>query len=165
MAASALTSALARIATSACFLAGCASDNAGRLSPLAGPAFHPPTARFATIALDDGQLRAVRGGFDLGNGTVLQFAVQQATYVDHVLVDSASIPPLTLTGGAHHTVSGLMTGANGQVSNLFLSTANGQLVQQVTRVEIAIGGLHGLAPAGLPSQVLDMLRTSQALPR
>lgn len=153
------------MAMAACLLAGCTPDHTGNGSPLGGQSSRPPFAgRFATATLDDSQLRAVRGGFDVGSGTVLQFAVQQATYVNHALVQSTSMPALTFTGSGRITLAGGAVSGAG-LASLVLNTANGQLVQQVNRVDIMVSGLRGLPLPGLSSPVLDTLRSAQAIPR
>lgn len=59
--------------------------------------------RLASLALDDAKLSDVRGGFDASSGVTLNFAFQQATFVNHDLIENVVVPTLTIspsqTGG------------------------------------------------------------------
>lgn len=63
-------------------------------SPAAGP---PVGERLASAALDDGRLSEIRGGFETSSGVVLNFAFQQATFVNHSLAQSIVVPTLTIS--------------------------------------------------------------------
>jgi len=201
--------------------------------------------RFAAVALDDGQLGAIRGGFDAGPGAELRFSFQAATYLNGSPAQTVVMPTITLMG----TVSGggfvpssatsspttpiplpapgaglpstgspvavlsagtisrpnlgvpfgavgtpnfswvnlgsasaqggsvtpataslgsgatsIVTTLGGGLTNVIGNTANGQLVQQVSRVDISTMGLSGVLQ-GVRSPVLDNLRNTQFLPR
>lgn len=53
--------------------------------------------QFASAALDDGRLGTIRGGLDTGSGVQLNFAFQQATYLNHNLVQTVVVPTLTVS--------------------------------------------------------------------
>ena len=74
-----------------------AAQSAGRNRappPAAGP---PVGERLASAALDDGRLSEIRGGFEASSGVVLNFAFQQATFVNHSLAQSIVVPTLTIS--------------------------------------------------------------------
>jgi hypothetical protein len=56
--------------------------------------------RLAAIALDDRQLGGIRGGLSTGSGLVVTFSFQEATYVNHNLVQSVVVPTITVAPGA-----------------------------------------------------------------
>jgi len=187
--------------------------------------------QLASVALNDAKLSDVRGGFDTGSGVTLNFAFQQATYVNHNLTESVVVPTLTISpgqggvsaagagsisGAVHPGVSvgsliglgitgapstsgepaagissaavvsagGVQTqvsvstatlqalvnsgmasvvgpvqggGGNGGVSSTITNTANNQLIQQMTTVDIAVSGLSKLIQQGIPSTVMSRL--------
>lgn len=184
--------------------------------------------RLADAALDDGGLSEIRGGFELGSGVVLNFAFQQATFVNHNLTESVVVPTLTISPGqgtvsvaggtpisaatrpvlsagslnslgipgppaipggggissatvvANGSIqtqvnvsvptlqnlvnSGLAsvigTGSgtgNGGVTSVIANTANNQLIQQMTTVDIGVSGLSKLIQQSVPSTVLTRL--------
>ena len=160
--------------------------------------------RLARLALDESSLSTVRGGYDLGAGVTVNFAFQQATYVDHNLAQNVVIPNLTISPGqagglvasgnvmppsissatvvangavqsqvnvANSTLqalanSGMATivgGSNGGVTTTLANTANNQLIQQMTTVDIGVTDclkccsrmLHRRCWAGLPDPMLS----------
>lgn len=240
-------------AAALCLLGGCsAGPFAAMQTPAPGPALSARSQSgqlLASAALDNGQLGAIRGGFDTGSGAELRFAFQEATYVNRNLVQTVVLPTITLAGnvtsggfvpntattsaatptplpapdaglpsagdvpitvlsagatsrpnlstpyvasgsrpsfswinldsgstrtgsvtpmaaslGDAGATSIVTTLGGGGLSNIIGNTANGQLVQQVTRVDISTSGLSGLLQ-GARSPVLDNLRNLQTLPR
>jgi hypothetical protein len=186
--------------------------------------------QLASVALDDTRLSDVRGGFDTGSGVTLNFAFQQATFVNHNLAESVVVPTLTIAqgqGGVAASGAGSMTGVvhpnvnvgslvglgitgapsangtgggvstatvvanggvqsqvsvstaalqalvnsgmasvmgpagshvgNGGVSTTISNTANNQLIQQMTTVDIGVSGLSKLLQQGIPSTVMGRL--------
>ena len=93
-----------------------ASD--GPVAPAAGPAdgtgFQPTNTtigeRLVATALDDSQLGGIRGGLSTGSGLVVNFSFQEATYVNHNIVQSIVVPTITVSPdfitGAAATASG-----------------------------------------------------------
>ena len=55
---------------------------------------------FADLALNDSELSGVRGGLSVGSGVVLNFAFQEATFVDHNLTQSIVVPTITVSPGS-----------------------------------------------------------------
>jgi hypothetical protein len=53
----------------------------------------------ASVALDDTTLSDIRGGYDADSGITLNFAFQQATFVNHNLTESIVVPTLTISPG------------------------------------------------------------------
>jgi hypothetical protein len=55
-----------------------------------------------TIAVPDTWLDKIRGGFDSGNGVMISFGIERATYINGVLKTSTSfnLPPNLLSAGA-----------------------------------------------------------------
>jgi hypothetical protein len=183
--------------------------------------------RLASVALDDAKLSDVRGGFDTIAGVTLNFAFQQATFVNHNLTESVVVPTLTIspgqgtvstssgmTGAGHPSVStgslvglGVIgappttggvtginsatvvangtvqtqvsvstpvlqalvnsgmasvigpagSGGNGGVTTTLANTANNQLIQQMTTVDIGISGLSKLMQQSIPSTIMSRL--------
>lgn len=75
-----------------------------------------PTAigkAFANVALDDSELAAVRGGLNVGSGLVLNFAFQEATFVDHNLTQNIIVPTITVSPGSATASVGGTTVAGG----------------------------------------------------
>jgi hypothetical protein len=68
---------------------------------------------FADVALDDRELGAVRGGLSVGSGVVLNFAFQEATFVDHNLTQSIVVPTITVSPGSGTANVGGTTVAGG----------------------------------------------------
>ena len=79
-----------------------------------------PTAigkAFATVALDDQELGGIRGGLSIGSGVVLNFAFQEATFVNHNLTQNIVIPTITVSpGSTTASVAGVAVPGSG-VSN------------------------------------------------
>jgi hypothetical protein len=55
---------------------------------------------FANVALDDQELGGIRGGLSVGSGVVLNFAFQEATFVNHNLTQNVVIPTITVSPGS-----------------------------------------------------------------
>jgi hypothetical protein len=176
--------------------------------------------RLASAALDDAKLSSVRGGLDVGSGVTLNFAFQQATFVNHNLTENLVVPALTISpgqagnvtagaaqslgsngvlsalgiaGGLSSTAdtainsatvvtnngvqtqvsvsnstlqalvnSGLATAVgggagNGGVSSVVTNSANNQLIQQMTTIDIGVSGLSKLIQQGVASSVMNRL--------
>jgi hypothetical protein len=74
--------------------------------------------RLAVAALDDSQLGNVRGGFSTGSGLVMNFSFQEATYVNHNLVQSIVVPTITVSPGSVTSPAALVTGlASASIGN------------------------------------------------
>ncbi len=181
--------------------------------------------KLASAALDDAKLSDVRGGFDTSSGVSLNFAFQQATFVNHNLTESVVVPTLTispvqggvavsgagaLSNGVHPGVSvgslvglgitgsltpgtagvginsatvvtnggvqtqiGVSTAAlqalvnsglasvvgtgNGGITTTLANTANNQLIQQATTVDIGVSGLSKLIQQSVPVSIMSRL--------
>lgn len=154
--------------------------------------------RLARLALDESSLSTVRGGYDLGSGVTVNFAFQQATYVNHNLTQSVVVPSLTISPGqagglissggglppsvnsatvvANGTVqsqvnvansalqalvnSGMATivgGSNGGVTTTLANTANNQLIQQMTTVDVGVTGLSKMLQQNVASSLLGRI--------
>jgi hypothetical protein len=80
---------------------------------------------FADVALDDHELSGIRGGLSVGSGVVLNFAFQEATYVNHNLTQNIVVPTITVSpGSATASVAGV-TVPGGGVSNFSPSSVAG----------------------------------------
>ena len=64
---------------------------------------------FAKVALNDQELSGVRGGLSIGQGVVLNFAFQEATFVNHNLAQSIVVPTITVSPGSNTASVGGMT--------------------------------------------------------
>jgi hypothetical protein len=209
--------------------AGRASRQPAAQQAAASPALSEEVGRqLASVALNDAKLSDVRGGFDTGSGVTLNFAFQQATYVNHNLTENVVVPTLTISpglGGVAAAGAGAISGAgvsvgsliglgitgapstrgeaaagissaavvsaggvqtqvsvstatlqalvnsgmasvigpaqggsgNGGVSSTITNTANNQLIQQMTTVDIGVSGLSKLIQQGIPSTVMSRL--------
>jgi len=71
---------------------------------------------FAKVALNDQELSGVRGGLSLGSGVVLNFAFEEATFVNHNLAQSIVVPTITVSPGSNTASVGGMT-VGGSVGN------------------------------------------------
>ncbi len=201
------------------------------LSPAGMPTAHSETpalsnrdmkGQLASAALDDAKLSNVRGGYDSGSGVTLNFAFQQATFVNHNLTENVVIPTLTISPGQAGTAvaggaaaqlagtvgslgafgiagglpststSGVSTativannsvqtqvsvsnstlqalvnsglarviggGASaGGLTSVLANTANNQLIQQQTTIDIGVSGLSSMMHEGVASAVLGRL--------
>ena len=79
-----------------------------------------PTAigkAFAKVALDDQELGGICGGLSVGSGVVLNFAFQEATFVNHNLTQNVVIPTITVSPGATTASVAGVTVPGGGVSN------------------------------------------------
>ena len=68
---------------------------------------------FASVALNDRELSGVRGGLSVGSGLVLNFAFQEATFVDHNLTQNIIVPTITVSPGSATASVGGTTVAGG----------------------------------------------------
>jgi hypothetical protein len=79
-----------------------------------------PTAigkAFANAALDDQELGGIRGGLSVGSGLVLNFAFQEATFVNHNLTQNIVIPTITVSPGSTTALVAGVTVPGGGFSN------------------------------------------------
>src|SRR5271169_255581 len=72
---------------------------------------------FANVALDDRELGGIRGGLSVGSGVVLNFAFQEATFVNHNLTQNIVIPTITVSPGSTTASVAGVTVPGGGVSN------------------------------------------------
>jgi hypothetical protein len=80
---------------------------------------------FANVALDDRELSGIRGGLSMGSGVVLNFAFQEATFVNHNLAQNIVVPTITVSpGSATASVAGV-TVPGGGISNFSPSSVAG----------------------------------------
>jgi hypothetical protein len=102
----------------------------------------PQTAeKLASIALDDHRLSEVRGGFETSSGVVLNFAFQQATFVNHSLAQNVVTPTLTISPSqGTSSVAGTLP----------------------VRSNVNLGSLAGLGVSGSPTT--SMVNTATILP-
>jgi len=61
---------------------------------------------FANVALDDRELGGIRGGLSVGSGVVLNFAFQEATFVNHNLTQNIVVPTITVSPGSTSAIVG-----------------------------------------------------------
>ncbi len=116
--------------------------------------------QLASAALDDGRLSQIRGGMEAGSGVVLNFAFQQATFVNHTLAETVVVPTLTIAGGPQAGVDTSSLGAlgvanqsiTGVTPNVTTATvvANGTVQSQVS---VSAPVLQALVNSGLASIV------------
>jgi len=181
-------------ATVAAVLAGCSdsrittsSDSTPALSKTDDRAAVRPASatigqRFANVALDDHQLRGIRGGVSTGSGMVVNFSFQEATYVNHNLTQSIVVPTMTISPGSasagsaatqvsapsqvvQSVVNNNMTSVvsslgGGGVTNHISNTANNTLVQQVITANIGITGLGQTIQQSVASTVMSSLQAA-----
>ena len=79
-----------------------------------------PTAiskAFANVALDDRELGGIRGGLSVGSGVVLNFAFQEATFVNHNLTQNIVVPTITVSPGSTTATVAGMAAPGGGVNN------------------------------------------------
>ena len=116
--------------------------------------------RLASAALDDDRLSQIRGGMEASSGVVLNFAFQQATFVNHALAETVVVPTLTVAGGSPtgvgaSSIEGLGLGApsiTAGTPNVTTATvvANGSVQ---TQVSVSAPVLQALVNSGLASIV------------
>lgn len=105
-----------------------------------------PDRRLASNALDDRDLAQVRGGFAANSGVVLNFAFQQATFIDHNLAQTIVVPTLTISpgqGGASVAGASPMTGLstpNVNVSSLTGLGVSAQSQSAITGAKVLPNG-------------------------
>ena len=116
------------------------------------PAASSPTVvRLASAALDDAKLSDIRGGFDTSSGVTVNFAFQQATYVNHDLAQSVVIPTLTISPGQGTVAAaGLqqLTGGAGMNSSTVVASGTVQ-----TQVGAANSMVQALVNSGMASAI------------
>ncbi|HEY3909913.1 MAG TPA: hypothetical protein VGM07_08490 [Stellaceae bacterium] len=118
--------------------------------------------QLASAALDNHALSQIRGGFEASSGVVLNFAFQQATFVDHNLAQTVVVPTLTISPGAGGvSVAGMspMTGATAPNVNVSSLTGLGVPAQS----QSAISGAKLLANGTVQTQVSVAAPVIQAL--
>ena len=98
--------------------------------------------QFASASLGDSQLGDIRGGIDTGSGVELNFAFQQATFLNHNLVQNIVVPTITVgqnvvaLGG--NPVTSVVPSGTPSASNVIIPT-------------VSTGALAGLGMTGMPS--------------
>jgi hypothetical protein len=166
----------ASVVIAASLLGGCsdfAIGTPGRDSPVAAQATEhtsQPLAeprvgeRLASLALDDHRLSEIRGGVDAGSGVVLNFAFQQATFVNHNLVQSVVVPTLTVSpsqGAVSNpsvnlaALTGLGITASPSVAgatNISSATVVGNATVQ-TQVSVSAATIQALVNSGMATVV------------
>ena len=111
----------------------------------------PTVVRLASAALDDAKLSDIRGGFDTSSGVTVNFAFQQATYVNHDLAQSVVIPTLTISPGQGTVAAaGLqqLTGGAGMNSSTVVASGTVQ-----TQVGAANSMVQALVNSGMASAI------------
>ena len=131
--------------------------------------------RLASLALDDAKLSDaklsdVRGGYDASSGVTLNFAFQQATFVNHDLIENVVVPTLTISPGQ---TGGAATGGGAQSASSIaglsafgipgaLSTTSGAGINSATvvtdnsvqtQVSVSNSTLQALVNSGLATVV------------
>jgi hypothetical protein len=110
------------------------------------PAKTPVGQRFASAALDDGQLGGVRGGMSTGSGMMVNFSFQEATYVNHNLTQNIIVPTMTISPGsssasaATMAVGSAITGINTSATHVQMSTPSQVVQSGMTSVVSSLGG-------------------------
>ncbi len=97
-----------------------------------------------TIAsLSDNQLGDIRGGLDAGSGVELNFAFQQATLVDHNVVQNIVLPTLTVaTNSAGNPTASVSSIPAGSISG-----------SNIAASPVSTASFAGLGMAGAPSEI------------
>lgn len=128
-----------------------------------GPPGDRPAQRLASAALDDQDLSQIRGGFEASSGVVLNFAFQQATFVDHNLAQTVVVPTLTISPGAGGvSVAGASPTSGASAPNVNVSSLTGLGVSAQSQSG-AIGGAKVLANGTVQTQVSLAAPVIQAL--
>ena len=100
-------------------LAPAVSVGTTRATPVRAADTAPASAiakTMAKVALDDHDLSQIRGGLSISSGVVVNFAFQQATYVNGNLAQNVVIPTITVSPGSSmatvggNTISGVLGG-------------------------------------------------------
>ena len=116
-----------------------------------------PTAigkAFATAALDDKELGGIRGGLSVGSGMVLNFAFQEATFVDHNLTQNVVVPTITVSpGSATATVAGVSVGGG---FNNFSPTSVAGVGKLATPVSSPALAVQSIVNSGMTSVVTSL---------
>lgn len=85
----------------------------------------PIGVQLASAALDDGRLSQIRGGFETSSGVVLNFAFQQATFINHSLAENIVVPTITVAPGAGTaSVAGALPAGIPSLTGLGMSAPN-----------------------------------------
>jgi hypothetical protein len=101
---------------------------------------------FANVALDDQELGGIRGGLSIGSGLVLNFAFQEATFVNHNLTQNIVVPTITVSPGSTSAMVGGVSVPGAGVSS-FSPTS--------------VAGVGGLAtPVGSPALAVQSILNS-----
>lgn len=122
--------------------------------------------QLASAALDDDRLSNIRGGFDAGSGVTLNFAFQQATFVNHNLVETVVTPTLTISPGQLSPAAG---GAQAMAGGVRPSVGTGSLGAfgvNSTPATSGVGGINSavvVANGGVQTQVSVSTPVLQAL--
>lgn len=87
--------------------------------------------KFASAAVDDHDLGQIRGGLSIGSGLIVNFAFQEATYVNHNLTQSIVVPTITVSpGSSTASVAGVsLPGGPGNISSGALAAIGNTAVQ------------------------------------
>ncbi|MGA8760811.1 MAG: hypothetical protein WB611_31685 [Stellaceae bacterium] len=127
--------------------------------------------RLASLAVDDAKLSDVRGGFDAGSGVTLNFAFQQATFVNNNLTENVVVPTLTISpgqtggvaaGGGVAAPTSSITGLSAFGIPGALSTSSGGSINSATvvtdnavqtQVSVSNSTLQALVNSGLATVV------------
>ena len=109
---------------------------------------------FATAALDDKELGGIRGGLTVGSGLVLNFAFQQATFVDHNLTQNIVVPTITVSpGSATATVAGVPVGGGFSSFSPTSVAGVGKLATPVSSPALAV---QSIVNSGMTSVVTSL---------
>jgi hypothetical protein len=114
----------------------------------------PIGERFASAALDDRRLGAIRGGLNTSSGLVVNFSFQEATYVNHNLAQSVVVPTLTVSPGSNTASVASTTAAAGNLSSSAIS-AIGNTARQLQVNAPALAG-QSLVNSGVTSVVSNL---------
>lgn len=133
-------------------VAAAASGSASSRPVAASPATASPTVlRLASAALDDAKLSDIRGGYDTSSGVTVNFAFQQATYVNHNLAQSVVIPTLTISPGQGTVAAaGLQQLTGGAGINSSTVVASGAVQTQVSSANSMV---QALVNSGMASTI------------
>ena len=145
--------------------------------------------------LSDRQLGAVRGGFDIAPGLLVRFGFQQATFLNQNLIQSILVPTVTVSGGtvslagpqavaapsqgtlppagnaiiasrANNGLTSVVTSLAGNaLTTLVRNQANGQVVRQVTNLELDISGLSRMLVRNSSAMVANRIARGGAFGR
>ncbi len=118
--------------------------------------------RLASAALDDQGLSQIRGGFETSSGVVLNFAFQQATFVNHSLVQNVVVPTLTISPGQGMTsIAGASPVGGASPPNVNVTSLTGLGVS--AQSQAAFSGVTILPNGTVQTQVSAAAPVVQAL--